>query len=241
MSTFVLISGSWHGAWCWYKVIARLEKAGHRVIAPDLPSFGRDKTPISEVFPDTWAKSIDKILDAEAEPVILVGHSRGGAVISQVAEARPAKVKTLVYVCAFLLRDGDSTLQVAQSASNAASKLIPNLIIDNDEGYAMVRWESIREVFYGCCSDEDVALAQLLLQPEAMVPLGTPIHTTPENFGRIPRIYIECLRDNALTAAFQKEMYTLVPCNKVISMDTDHTPLFSAPDELVHHLISVIS
>ena len=53
MSTFVLIHGSWHGAWCWYKVMPRLERAGHRVLAFDLPSLGRDKTPISEISPTT--------------------------------------------------------------------------------------------------------------------------------------------------------------------------------------------
>ena len=82
-------------------------------------------------------------------------------------------------------------------------------------------------------------LARLLLQPEAMAPLGTPIHTTPENFGRIPRVYIECLRDNAVTPAFQKEMYSVVPCQRVISMETDHSPFFSEPEELVSHLISI--
>lgn len=51
MSTYVLVHGSWHGAWCWYKVVARLEQAGHRVIAPDLPSLGSDKTPIGEISP----------------------------------------------------------------------------------------------------------------------------------------------------------------------------------------------
>ena len=49
MSTFVLIHGGWHGGWCWYKVIPLLEKKGHTVVAPDLPSYGRDKTPLSAV------------------------------------------------------------------------------------------------------------------------------------------------------------------------------------------------
>ncbi len=239
MSTFVLIHGSWHGAWCWYKVMPRLERAGHRVLAFDLPSLGRDKTPISEITPTTWADSVCQLLDAEEEPVVLVGHSRGGMIISQVAEARPSKVKTLVYLTAFLLMDGQSVLEAAQSESNADSKLLPNLIVNDDQGYATVREEAIQEAFYERCSYEDVVLARLLLQPEAMAPLGTPIHTTPENFGRIPRIYIECLSDKSLTPAFQKEMYSFVPCQKVISMETDHSPFFSEPEELVSHLISI--
>jgi pimeloyl-ACP methyl ester carboxylesterase len=58
MSTFVLVHGAWHGAWCWYKVVPRLRQAGHEVIAPDLPSLGRDRTPIAEVSLDRWADSI---------------------------------------------------------------------------------------------------------------------------------------------------------------------------------------
>jgi len=49
ISTYVLIHGAWHGSWCWEKVIHLLEKAGHKVIAPDLPGHGKDKTPIQEV------------------------------------------------------------------------------------------------------------------------------------------------------------------------------------------------
>jgi len=57
MSTYLLIHGSWHGGWCWYKVLPRLEKAGHRVVAPDLPSLGTDRTPIAQISLDTWTDS----------------------------------------------------------------------------------------------------------------------------------------------------------------------------------------
>lgn len=237
MSTFVLVHGSWHGAWCWYKVIPRLERLGHRVIAPDLPSLGRDKTPVSDVSLRLWTDSICRVLDAETEPVVLVGHSRGGVVISEVAESRPEKVELLVYLCAFLVRTGESLMQVAET--DGASLVRPSLLLFQEQGHATVREENVRELFYGDCGDDDVALARLLLQPEALAPLGTPIQTTEERFGRIPRVYIECLRDKAISASVQKQMYTAVPCERVISMDTDHSPFFSAPDQLVGHLDAV--
>jgi len=69
MSTFVLVHGSWHGASCWYKVINRLQAAGHRVIAPDLPSLGADKTPIAEVTLKRWTDTVVAALDTADEPM----------------------------------------------------------------------------------------------------------------------------------------------------------------------------
>ena len=131
MSTFVLVHGAWHGAWCWYKVVPRLTQAGHRVFAPDLPSLGRDRTPVAEISLDRWADSICKVVEAAVEPVILVGHSRGGIVISAVAERVPKRIAMLVYLTAFLLRDGETLLEVAQTADS--SLVVPNIVVADDQ------------------------------------------------------------------------------------------------------------
>lgn len=235
-ATFVLVHGSWHGAWCWYRMIPRLERAGHRVLAPDLPSLGRDTTPIREIALQTWTDHISRILDAQPEPVVLVGHSRGGIVVSQCAESRPEKVRALVYVSAFLLRDGETLQQVAQS--DQESLVGANLVVDGPGGFSTVRPEALRDALYADCSEEDVALARLLLRPEALAPLSTPLQLTPQNFGRIPRYYVECRQDRALRLPLQRRMYAATPCRKVFSMNTSHSPFFSAPDALTKHLLS---
>lgn len=237
MGTYVLVHGAWHGGWCWDKVVPLLEKQGHKAVAPDLPGHGTDKSPISEVSLQAYADRVVKVLEAQSEPVVLVGHSMGGIIISQGAEYRPERVKTLVYLCAFLLRDGDSLLQVAQGDTEAL--VLPNLVMTDDQSSATVRDEAIKEAFYGDCSDEDTARAKSLLVPQAAAPFATPVHTTAENFGRVPRIYIECLRDRAISPSVQKKMYTALPCQRVISMDTSHSPFFSAPEELVAHLAAI--
>lgn len=237
MSTYVLIHGAWHGSWCWDRVVPLLEKEGHKVEAPDLPGHGKDATPIREVSLQAYADSVCKILDAQSDPVVLVGHSMGGIVISQAAEHRPGKIETLVYLTAFLLRDGESLLQVAQGDMEAL--VLPNLTFAEDQSYSSVRDEAVKEAFYGDCSEEDVARAKSLLVPQAAAPFATPVSTTEESFGRIPRVYIECLRDRAISPSVQKRMYAAAPCRKVVSMDTSHSPFFSAPDELVVHLTSL--
>lgn len=234
MSTFVLIHGSWHGAWCWYRIIPRLRAAGHTVIAPDLAGLGADKTPLSEVTLDRWRDDAVRAIDSAAEPVILVGHSRGGLIISAAAEARPERIRCLVYLTAFLLRDGEALFSV--STLDPASALTGNLQISADGVSATVRDAVIDEAFYAGCPAEDIALARTLLQPEPLAPLGTPLHVTDDRFGGIPRVYIECLEDRAISPDAQRRFYTETPCHSVISLQTDHSPFFSAPDELAARL-----
>jgi hypothetical protein len=62
---------------------------------------------------------------------------------------------------------------------------------------------------------------------------------TAEKFGRVPRVYIECLRDNAISPAAQKTMYSATPCSRVIALDSSHSPFFSNPAELAGHLASL--
>lgn len=239
MGKFVLIHGSWHAAWCWYKVIPLLERAGHQATALDLPGHGRDRTAARDVSMQSYVDSVCSFLDAQPEPVILVGHSRGGIVISQTAECRPDKVRSLVYLAAFLIPNGQAMLPTALSDSE--SLIVSNLIVDEQQGHHMLAAEVFREALYADCSDEDVALANLLLTPEPNAPVATPLQLSDGNFGRVERVYIETLRDKGVTPGLQKKMYTATPCRRVISMQTSHSPFLSAPQQLVDHLASLAS
>jgi pimeloyl-ACP methyl ester carboxylesterase len=218
-------------------VAPALEKHGHTVIAPDLPSHGRDKTPVSAVTLQTYVDTVCDILDAQHEPVVLVGHSMGGGIITQVAEYRPDKIKTLVYLTALLPANGESMGTVLRR--NTESMLNSNFIVTADKSASMVREEALVEGFYADCSAEDVALAKLLLTPQATAPLKEKLQTSEANFGRVPRVAIECLRDRAHPLSFQRSVYPTFPFQKVITMDTSHSPFFSAPDELTAHLVTL--
>ncbi len=234
MGTFVLVHGGWSGGWTWEKVVPLLEEAGHKVEAPDLPGHGDDRTPIPEVSLQGYADRISEVLDAQPEPVVLVGHSSGGQAISQAAEQRPEKVKLLVYLSAFLLRDGESVFSVGEN--DTESLILPNLVISEDGSSATIREDVIREGLFHDCSDEDVERAKSRFVPQALAPPATPVALTEDNFGRVPRAYIETLQDRAASPSFEKEMYERLPCQKVISMNTSHSSFFSAPEELAEHL-----
>jgi pimeloyl-ACP methyl ester carboxylesterase len=235
MSTYVLVHGSWHAAWCWYKIVSRLERAGHRAIAIDLPSHGKDRTPAREVTMAHYVDAIGRVLDAAGEPVVLVAHSRGGIAITQAAEAYPERIRTLVYVAAFLVPPGETLLPLAFADTD--SLIMSNLDVNQAEGWDMLRADAFRAALYADCAEDDVALARALLAPEPIGPTNTPICTTAERFGRIPRAYIELLQDRAVSPRLQRTMYTALPCRNVLSIDAGHSAYFSRPDELTRVLL----
>jgi pimeloyl-ACP methyl ester carboxylesterase len=239
MSTYVLIHGAWHGGWCWSKVAPVLREQGHTVLTPDLPGHGQDHTPVSQITLEFYADAVVGLLDQQADPLILVGHSMGGIVVSRAAELRPKKVKTLAYVCAFLLRNGETLVQIAQNDSMAL--VMPNLIFSNDQSTGRVKDEMLKETFYTDCSEEIAAEARNQLVTQSLAPFGTPLEITEKNYGSVPRVYIECTHDRAISVEAQRAMVDASPCKKVFSMETDHSPFLSAPTRLASHLCSLAS
>jgi hypothetical protein len=63
------------------------------------------------------------------------------------------------------------------------------------------------------------------------------MRTSPENFGRIPRVYIELTEDHAVSPAWQKRMYTEMPCERVLSSAASHSAYFSHPDALSRNIL----
>src|SRR5690349_24522079 len=103
MTTFVLVHGSWQGAWAWDRVIPLLEARGHRVVAVDLPGNGHTPAPELPVRLHHYAEHVARVIDAQPAPVILVGHSGGGITVTAATELRPERVALAVYLCAFML------------------------------------------------------------------------------------------------------------------------------------------
>lgn len=237
MSSYVLVHGAWHGGWCWQKIVERLRAQGHTVAAPDMPGRGQDPKPIASVTLSDIVKRVHETIDAQKEPVTLVGHSYGGAIITQASEQRAAKIKSLVYVTAFLLDHGLSLMNLAEQDSE--SHLGGQVEFSPSGDTATVKAAALRDCFYGQCSDDDFALAEPRLGPEAISGMRAPMQTSAQGFGRLPRYYIECLKDHAVSPQLQKRLYSSLPCERVFSLDTDHSPFFSAPDALSEILTAI--
>ena len=216
----VLVHGAWHGAWCWDKVTPLLTAAGHEVVAPDLPATAR-----------AMAEWVGVVLEAVGDgPAVLVGHSRGGAVISAVAEAAPEKISRLVYLSGFLLRRGQSVLAAAQE-----DILLPIALDQDSRSCTLV--EAAR--FYTGCTTEDVTFASARLRPEPLFGLTAPLRVTAERFGTVPRDYIECTQDQVISLAAQRKMQAAWPVQRVITLQAGHSPFLSAPGTLADALIAL--
>jgi pimeloyl-ACP methyl ester carboxylesterase len=232
---FVLVHGAWHGAWCWYRIVAALEAAGQRVTTLDLPGAGIDATPPASVTLQAQADRVIALLDTLDAPVILVGHSAGGPVVSLAAEARPQAIDRLVYLTAYLLTDGMSL--VAAGAEDTDTHITENVVID-PAGTIDIARSARRDVFYGDCRAADVALAQSLLKPVGLRPLGDTLHVGAA-FESVRRFYVSCSRDHAISPAEQQRMLARLPCERVLTLASDHSPFLSHPKTLVRALAKI--
>lgn len=236
MSTYVLVHGAWHGAWCWYEVVPRLERAGHEVYAPDLPAHGGDPTPATVVTFEDYVDYIGSLVEERTESIVLVGHSMGGAVVTQVAEQYPEHIEKSVYLTGFLLPDGTAPIDIVRT--DEGSQISPAIETDGN-GCRTIRDAAVKRVLYHDCDAADVWLCRSLLRPEPPSSLTTPVETTPERFGSVPRVFVECRDDRALSPDAQAELRRELPCETVFSLDAGHAPFFAAPDALAECLLSV--
>ncbi|MBI3797110.1 MAG: alpha/beta hydrolase [Deltaproteobacteria bacterium] len=114
MATFVLVHGGWVGGWCWKRVAARLRQAGHEVFTPTLTGLGERAHLLHEgIDLTTHIQDVVGVLQwEELVDVVLCGHSYGGMVITGVADTAPERLRTLVYLDAFLPADGQSLMDL---------------------------------------------------------------------------------------------------------------------------------
>ena len=243
MTTFVLVHGASHGSWCWDKVVPLLAAQGHEAIAVDLPgnTYGEFDIPVGEVTLQSYADHVCKVLDELDEPVVLVGHSLGGLTITQSAECRPDKVSTLVYLTALLLGDGQAMRPTESRDPGAVMSALErdSWTVSEDLATIVFNEDTLRKRFYNDCTDDDFAWAKTMLVPQPSGPLMDTISTTLGKYGTVNKVYIECVLDGALSLSYQREMQADVFCERIITMNTGHSPFLSAPKELAMHLMSV--
>jgi pimeloyl-ACP methyl ester carboxylesterase len=171
--TVLLVHGAWHGAWCWAAVQAGFTDRGIPSLAVDLPGHGASPLPLGDLYGD--AAEVRRVIDAIGGPVVLVGHSYGGAVISEAAgdDAAGGAVSHLVYLTAFCVEAGEALGGVARSWPDHAS--LDAAIRPGAEGMLVLEPIAAAEALYGACTPQQVRTALALVGPQPMATFTQPV------------------------------------------------------------------
>jgi pimeloyl-ACP methyl ester carboxylesterase len=227
-----MIHGGVHDSSCWEPVIAPLRALGHDVQAFDLPGRGQNADDVGKVTLEDSIGCVSAAVDAVSEPPVLVGHSMGGVSTSALAERRPGDIRGIVYVSAVVPIDGATAVETLLEAGDKCLLLADGGFVFSEDGTtAHVPPSRGREAFYNRCDDAVAEAVVAQMCTEAVGPLTTPV-TLGAGFASVPKTYIGATEDRVVPPALQ---HTLAErCGAAfVTIDSDHSPFFSATDALV--------
>ncbi|MGY1608580.1 MULTISPECIES: alpha/beta fold hydrolase [unclassified Geodermatophilus] len=229
MASFLLVHGAWGGGWVWDDVARHLRDLGHRVTVVDqLPSAGTDPRTLGDLRAD--ADRVRQALDGIDEPVVLVGHSYGGMVITELAD--DPRVRHSVYVAAFWPQRGQSLLDLA------GGDALPAWVEPRDDGSLAVTRDvdTVREALCADLSSEQAAAFRDRLVLQSVAAFTAP-STAPER-GH-PTTYVVCAQesDNCIPVPAQEAMGA--QAGRLVRLPSAHMAALSVPGELARVLAGV--
>jgi pimeloyl-ACP methyl ester carboxylesterase len=232
--TFLLVHGSWHDGDGWSQVRAHLGAAGCPSRAPTLPGHapGDDRARVTH---DDYVAAVVAALDAVDGPVVLVGHSFGGSVISRVAELRPQRCAGLVYCSAFVPHDGE---RVADSLPAAMIEFLDTAAAASGDRSVALPYGLFRDAFANTVDEETARALHARLVPEPYRPIFEPLSLPTAARHAIPTTYVACRDDRALApASFHPGQSGRLRAATLIEIDGDHEALLTAPERLASALL----
>jgi pimeloyl-ACP methyl ester carboxylesterase len=236
MSTsVVLVHGAWHGSWCFDRVMPLLAEAGVPAIAIDLPGHGSDPGPFTDLHGD--AARVMETLDRLDGDAVLLGHSYGGAVITE-AGVHPS-VTHLVYLCALVLAEDETaaapgSAEVTGLSYEGRPKAADGLIFHPD-GTSTLAAPTAAACLYNDCDSQTVTWCVSQLGPQPM-----------ENFNQNPAAvawkeqpstYVVCSGDLIIHPGLQAVLATR--CTHSHTWPTGHSPFVSHPTLLASLLVTL--
>jgi pimeloyl-ACP methyl ester carboxylesterase len=214
MTRIVLVHGAWHGPWCWEKVLGELRDREIDAVAVDLPFTG---------FADD-VESARSAMAANGEPVIVIAHSYGGAVVSQ-AVSQLSNVVHVVFLAAFV-NSGEASALIDRPLA-----LLEAIVRDGDRCSFDPKFA--QTIFYGDSAPDVVASIVPRLRP--MILDATAMLATPSLPPAVPSTYVVCTRDGAIPPEAQFQMANQV--DRVIEWPTDHSPFLTRPGDVADLLV----
>ncbi|XP_059670888.1 methyl jasmonate esterase 1-like [Cornus florida] len=249
---FVLVHGSCHSAWCWYKLVTLLKSSGHRVTALDLGASGLDPRRLDQLA--TIFDYLQALMDFMAslphgERVVLVRHSYGGFCISLAMESFSKKISIAVFITAYMPNDRDPLATHLQEFFRRTS---PDSFMDNEFSYdgdlenppssVIIGPDSLTNILYNNCQPEEIELAKMFTRPSGLFfeDLIKESLLTEKKYGSVNRAFIVCEEDQSLKEEFQRWMIEKSPTKEVMSIaGADHMSMLSKPKELCLYLLEI--
>jgi len=228
--TFVLVHGAWHGAWSYDKTMKKLEESGANVISFDLPGHGKDKTEIKDISLSAYVQKVKNEILKLNEPVVLVGHSLAGFIVSQVAEELPDKIEKLVFIASMIPYERKTVFDII--SADTESELLENLIFAEDKSWVTVSEETLKNVVYNSASTQQITEAAPNLVHQATQPFFAKVETSVNAFGKIDKTYIVCENDKILSPTAQKKLIKQIGISRFLTLNTGHVPHVENPDAL---------
>lgn len=233
MTTFVLVHGGAHGAWCWDDCAGHLEQLGHHAISFDLPGHGSDATPRERVTLDDYAKAIRSHLDQKnGSAPVLVGHSLAGIGIARALERDPPPLERLILMAALVLKPGERAIdQIPESRRSMYVELAeasPERSINLAPGVS-------RRLFFHDLDDAKASRCQSLLTPQ---PLAIYMEKCRFDLSDLacPRHYLACRNDRALSQESTLKFADRLGGSFDI-LEAGHDAMLAQPEQLARCLI----
>jgi pimeloyl-ACP methyl ester carboxylesterase len=214
--TVVLVHAAWADASSWNRVIPLLLRQGIPVVAAQIP--------LTSLSDDVAA--VRRVLRRISGPIVLVGHSYGGAVITAAGNDE-TKVTTLVYIAAMAPAEGETVGQLLHRAAPHASA--PALVPDQD-GFLWMSPKGFADAVAHDSSLEDAAVMAATQKPISIQCLTEPM--TKPGWRKKPSWFLVAQRDRMIASETQRFMADRMG-GRTVALEVDHTPIASAPQQVV--------
>lgn len=235
MAQIVLIHGAWFGGWCWSYLTPQLEIAGHTPTVTDLPGRGASRTRPELPTIQTFIDHVSDLLDTIDGKVHLVAHCIGGITATEVAERRPEKVASVIYVSALFNSPGQQHPPLYNDSLARVARRITNM-----GQYQVIRPDMEVQLLYHDCPPDRLEEVQGRLCRE-ISDISPPPLGTAQHWPKLQRAYIMTTRNRGLSAAQQAEIVQQHGLAPVVEMETGHCPFFADPVRLASHIGSLVN